>query len=261
MRHGDVLEHHHELRRARIRVVSALAHVHVVVWMDPGVIPDGLSQVYGREVGYDLVCAHVGARAGAALNHVHGEVRVMPVRLDQFIARSDDGIHHVSREQAQTSVCGGARAFDVRERAYELGIVPHLDAGDVVVIHGACGGDAVQRVGGGPDHGSEEIRLDPRRATYVRHVVGKGVRGGNVPSSLRGRGRERRTGGCLWRGASCPAARIRSARAASRRSSRRSRARVVHECPDPQGSSSGEREHPSPVGMSLSSVCPARARV
>mmetsp|Transcript_6414 Transcript_6414/g.26621 ORF Transcript_6414/g.26621 Transcript_6414/m.26621 type:complete len:207 (-) Transcript_6414:53-673(-) len=206
--------------------------------MDPGVITDGLSQVYGREVGDDLVCAHVGARAGAALDHVHGEVRVMPVRLDQFIARSDDGIHHVSRDQAQTSVCGGARAFDVRERAYELGVVPHPDARDVVVIHGPCGGDAVQRVCG-YDHGSEEIRLDPRRACYARHVVRKGVRGGKVPSSLRGRGRERRPGGAFGGGRPLPPRLAFVQRARRADAPVGDRARVVHECPDPQGFSSG----------------------
>jgi hypothetical protein len=95
---GDVLEHHRELRRARVRVVGALAHVHVIVRVHLGVISDRLAKVYRREVGYDLVRAHVGAGPRAALDHVHGEVRVMPVRADQLIARGDDGLHHVSGE-------------------------------------------------------------------------------------------------------------------------------------------------------------------
>ena len=222
--HRRVPEHDRELGRGRVRVVRALAQVHVVVRTHRGVVPEREAHASLREVRDHLVRVHVRARPGAALDDVHGEVLVERVVLQKFVARGRDRVVDVSREEADLEVGARARLLDERERANEVRVRAELDAGDVVVLHRARGRDAVQRVSR-DEHRAYDVALEAMRAP------GSGRRG-----HVRVRGRRRGRGGRRQISLSCGRRNL----DAFRRGGRRERRRRVGRVPAREDSERGD---------------------
>jgi hypothetical protein len=106
------LERRGDVDCRRDRIVAALAHVDVIVGVH------GRAERSRRKPRNDLVCVHVGARAGARLEHVDREVLRVHTVCDLERARLDgrgDGV----RQQSQAAIGAGRRPLDERQSTDE----------------------------------------------------------------------------------------------------------------------------------------------
>ena len=137
-----------DTNRGGIDVVGRLAHVHVAVGVNPGVLALAEPEELERTVGDDLVGVHVRRGAGAALDDVDDEL-VQQAALFDVLAGLPDGVLLHRVDQAQIEVGQYCGVFDLRECRDEQWIRGDLRAGDREVLHRAQCLDSP--VGGGRD--------------------------------------------------------------------------------------------------------------
>ena len=146
-----------EMNRRRNHVVRALAHVDVIVRMH------GDAGIAARDVGDHLVGIHVAAGAGAGLEHVDRELRVVPAFGD-FERRLLDCRGARGVEGVEVEIGGRSRPLDQAERTDEL--PRHAQPADRKVLDRALGLRAPQRVGRDLQL-AQAVALAPE--TFVRH--------------------------------------------------------------------------------------------
>ncbi len=108
-------EHHREFDRGRVDVVRRLRTVDVVDRAEVLVGAERMAELLKPEVGDHLVGVHVGARAGAALDHADHELVVVLPRGDALARRVDHvGLRRV--EHAEVFVGARRRLLHAGER-------------------------------------------------------------------------------------------------------------------------------------------------
>jgi hypothetical protein len=99
--------------------------------------------VFEGEVGDDFVGVHVEAGAGAALEHVDGELVHAPAVVEDLVACPHDGVAFFRGQGVESSVGECRGFFHLYHAADEVGYVVDGFPGDVEVIHGPEGVNAV----------------------------------------------------------------------------------------------------------------------
>ena len=99
--------------------------------------------MFEGEVGDDFVGVHVEAGAGAALEHVDGELVHAPAVVEDLVACPHDGVAFFRGQGVESSVGECRGFFHLYHAADEVGYVVDGFPGDVEVIHGPEGVDAV----------------------------------------------------------------------------------------------------------------------
>jgi|GEM_PF-2443759 len=150
-----------------VDVVRALRRVHVVVRVQLVVSALGEAHVFERAVGDHLVRVHVGAGAGAALDHVDHELLVQRT-ADEIVAGLHDGAGARRVDHAQFGVRLRGGLLHESQRTHEFGHLRHGLARDRKVVHGTRGVNSPIR-GEWDRHFTEEVVFDAVRSS--RHVL------------------------------------------------------------------------------------------
>ena len=130
-----------------IGVVGGLRSVRVIVRAAVLVFALRVAHQFERAVGDDLVRVHVRRGAGAALEHVEAEF-VVELAVHDLQAGAFHALEDLAAELAAVEVRASRGQLDHGERLDDVRIQPELHAGDVEVLEGAGGLDAVVSVGG-----------------------------------------------------------------------------------------------------------------
>ena len=141
----------------RIGVVGRLRAVDVVVGRAVLIFTAVVTHNLQRTVGNHLVGVHVRRRAGAALNHVHGEELVELARAD-FAAGLGNGFEELVGEQPHLVVGHGGAQLHDGQPLDETGIVAQVELADGEVLQSAHGLHAVEHIFGDL-HASEQVAL------------------------------------------------------------------------------------------------------
>ncbi len=98
-----------EVDGGREHVVAGLAEVDVIVGMHGRLVAAFAAEQFVGAAGDDLVGVHVGRRARAGLENVHGELGIK-LAVDHFGCRRHNRVGHFFVDQAEFEVrfCGGA---------------------------------------------------------------------------------------------------------------------------------------------------------
>ena len=137
-----------ETETCGIGVVGGLAHVDVVVGVDDAVVAFGFAEVFECKVSDDLVGVHVEAGAGSALEDVNGELIHATSFVQDLVAGPDNGFAFFGGQGVQSTVGQCRCFFDLNHAADEFGNVVNGGSGNVEVVDGAQGVDAVVSVVG-----------------------------------------------------------------------------------------------------------------
>ena len=113
-----------------------------------------------------LVGVHIDGSAGAALHHVHREL-VVELAVHDFLAGLDDGVRDGAVQHAEFGVGLRGGHLHVSDRDDVLRIVEHLRRGNLVIVEGPLGLDAVVGVGRYLEL-AEEVAFDPEFG--FRHI-------------------------------------------------------------------------------------------
>ena len=132
--------------RCGVGVVGGLGFVHRVVRVDDLVLAARVVAEFQRTVRDDLVDVHVGGGAGAALQHVDGEL-VVEFAGDHVGAGAVDQFGLVGVDAAKLAVGACAGALHGTVGVDDFRVVAHGDAGDGEVADGAERVDAPVGVG------------------------------------------------------------------------------------------------------------------
>lgn len=183
------------LERGRVRVVRGLAAVHVVERVHVLVVAQRVAGLLERAVRDDLVGVHVGAGAGATLDHADHEL-VVQLPADDLRADLVDLLGLPGVEHADLHVGAGRRLLHLRERDHELRVDAQRPEADGEVLERARRVDPPVRVGGdvqapqAVDLGPDGVAVRGRDAVVVRagrgHVEAPSSRRSwhEVPSTL-----------------------------------------------------------------------------
>ncbi len=144
---------------AGIGVVRGLGAVHVVVRGAVLVFALLVPHQFQGAVGDHLVRIHVHGGAGSALHHVHREL-VVELAVHDFPAGGHDRFADFLRKDAELGVGGCGGHLHIGHRDDVLGIVAHPRGGNLIVVEGPLGLDAVVSVGGNLKF-SQEVGFDP----------------------------------------------------------------------------------------------------
>ena len=120
-----------------VRVIGGLRHVHVVIGVDHVIGALGVTQVFQREVGDDLVGVHVGGSTSTALEHIDGELIHRDVVFQHLIAGPDDGIRLLLIQRADLRVGNGRGLLHHDQATNELRDLVDAGTRDLEVIHGS----------------------------------------------------------------------------------------------------------------------------
>src|SRR5262249_33893347 len=131
-----------DVERRGVRVVRGLRAVDVVVGVAELVLALRVAHQLEGPVRDHLVGVHVGRGARAALEDVQPEL-VVQLALDDLLAGLLDPGEHVLAELAALLVRARGGQLDHRERLDQVRVEAKLDPGDVEVLEGARGLDAV----------------------------------------------------------------------------------------------------------------------
>ena len=137
-----VLKENSQMDGAGIGVVGALAGVDNVVGRAELVFALLVAHTLQRQVGNHLIGSHIGAGAGAALNHIDGKL-VVVAALYQLVAGPDDGFALLLGDHTNLDVGHSGGLLGHRHTLDEVVVVHQQAAADVEILHSACGLHAV----------------------------------------------------------------------------------------------------------------------
>ena len=163
--HGVV---HAEAESGRVRVISGLRHVDVVVRVDHRVVALVAADQFEREVGHHFVGVHVQRCARAALEDVDRELVHAHALVQDLVAGRDDGLGLVLGQGVQAAVSHRGGFLHLHHAANELRHVVDGASGDLEIVLGALGVDAVVDVGGDLG-GAEEVFFST--SAHERHYT------------------------------------------------------------------------------------------
>ena len=113
-----------------------------------------------------FVGIHIDGSAGAALHHVHREL-VVELAVHDFLAGLDNGVRDGAVQHAEFGVGLRGGHLHVGDRDDVLRIVEHLRRGNLVIVEGPLGLDAIVGVGRYLEL-AEEVAFDPEFG--FRHI-------------------------------------------------------------------------------------------